>query len=564
MAFDSLSEKLQDAFKSLKGKGKITEEDVNLALRQVRTALLEADVNFMVAKDFVKSIKEKALGEEVFGSLNPAQTVIKIVNDELTALLGGTQSRIMISSKPPTIIMLVGLQGAGKTTTAGKLAVYLRKQGKHPMLVAADVYRPAAIKQLQVVGKQIDIPVFADETPGANPVDIARRAVEQSTHMLKDVVIIDTAGRLAIDEVLMDELSNIKAAVRPHEILLVVDSMIGQDAVTTAQTFNEKLGVDGVILTKLDGDARGGAALSIKAVTGLPIKFTGVSEKMDGFDVFYPDRMASRILDLGEFKTLIESVQGAIDEVLMDELSNIKAAVRPHEILLVVDSMIGQDAVTTAQTFNEKLGVDGVILTKLDGDARGGAALSIKAVTGLPIKFTGVSEKMDGFDVFYPDRMASRILDLGDFKTLIESVQGAIDEEEAREMAQKMAKNNFTLDDFLKQMNQVRKLGPLQNIIGMLPGMGQIKDQLKDLDLNSKEVRRIEAIIKSMTAAERQDPNILNGSRRKRIAMGSGTQVQDVNRLLKQFEEARKMMKRLQGLRGGKGGFPGMPKLPFM
>lgn len=256
MAFDSLSEKLQEAFQSLKGKGKITEEDVNLALRQVRTALLEADVNFMVAKDFVKSIKEKALGEEVFGSLNPAQTVIKIVNDELTALLGGTQSRIMISSKPPTIIMLVGLQGAGKTTTAGKLAVYLRKQGKHPMLVAADVYRPAAITQLQVVGKQIDIPVFADETPGANPVDIARRAVEQSTHMLKDVVIIDTAGRLAIDEVLMDELSNIKSAVRPHEILLVVDSMIGQDAVTTAQTFNEKLGVDGVILTKLDGDAR--------------------------------------------------------------------------------------------------------------------------------------------------------------------------------------------------------------------------------------------------------------------------------------------------------------------
>ena len=309
MAFDSLSEKLQEAFQSLKRKGKITEDDVNLALLQVRTALLEADVNFMVAKDFVKSIKEKALGEEVFGSLNPAQTVIKIVNDELTALLGFTQIRIMSSIKPPTIIMLVGLQGAGKTTTAGKLAVYLRKQGKHPMLVAADVYRPAAITQLQVVGKQIDIPVFADETPGANPVDIARRAVEQSTHMLKDVVIIDTAGRLAIDEVLMDELSNIKAAVRPHEILLVVDSMIGQDAVTTAQTFNEKLGVDGVILTKLDGDARGGAALSIKAVTGLPIKFTGVSEKMDGFDGFYPYRMSSLILDLGDFKTLIENVQ---------------------------------------------------------------------------------------------------------------------------------------------------------------------------------------------------------------------------------------------------------------
>lgn len=449
MAFDSLTEKLQNAFDSLKGKGKITEEDVNFALRQVRTALLEADVNFMVAKDFIKSVKEKALGEEVFGSMNPAQTVIKIVNDELTELLGGTQSRIMIASKPPTIIMLVGLQGAGKTTTAGKLAVYLRKQGKHPLLVAADVYRPAAIKQLQVVGKQIDIPVFADERPGADPVDIARRAVEQSTSMLKDVVIIDTAGRLAIDEVLMDELARIKGQVKPHEILLVVDSMIGQDAVTTAQTFNEKLGVDGVILTKLDGDARGGAALSIKAVTGLPIKFTGVSEKMDGFDVFYPDRMASRILDLGDFKTLIESVQGAIDE------------------------------------------------------------------------------------------------------------------EEAREMAKKMAKNQFTLDDFLAQMNQIRKLGPLGNILGMLPGMGKFKDQLGDFDLNSKEVRRVEAIIKSMTAAERQDPKILNGSRRKRIAEGSGMTVQDVNRLIKQFDEMSKMMKQFKGLSGG--GKKGMfPKLPFM
>lgn len=452
MAFDSLSEKLQTAFQSLKGKGKITEDDVNLALRQVRTALLEADVNFKVAKDFVKAVKEKALGEEVFGSLNPAQTVVKIVNDELTELLGGTESRIMIASKPPTIIMLVGLQGAGKTTTVGKLAVHLRKQGKHPMMVAADVYRPAAIKQLQVVGKQIDIPVFADETPGANPVDIARRAVAESTRLLKDVVIIDTAGRLAIDEELMQELANIKAEVRPHEILLVVDSMIGQDAVQTAQTFNEKLGVDGVILTKLDGDARGGAALSIKAVTGLPIKFTGVSEKMDGFDVFYPDRMASRILDLGDFKTLIESVQDAIDE------------------------------------------------------------------------------------------------------------------EEAREMAKKMAKNTFTLDDFLKQMNQVRKLGPLQNILGLIPGMGQFKDQLKNVDLDSKEVRRVEAIIKSMTAAERMDPSILNGSRRKRIADGSGTSVQEVNRLIKQFEEMRKMMKRMKGLMGGKGmpNIPGMPKLPFM
>lgn len=450
MAFDSLSDRLQEAFASLKGKGKITEDDVNLALRQVRTALLEADVNFKVAKDFINNVKEKALGENVFGSMNPTQTVIKIVNDELTDLLGGTQSRIMIASKPPTIIMLVGLQGAGKTTTAGKLAVYLRKQGKHPMMVAADVYRPAAIKQLQVLGKQIDVPVFAKEDQ-ANPVDIAREAIMASTSMLKDVVIIDTAGRLAIDEALMNELVNIKQAVKPHEILLVVDSMIGQDAVTTAQTFNEKLGIDGVILTKLDGDARGGAALSIKAVTGLPIKFTGVSEKMDGLDVFYPDRMASRILDLGDFKTLIENVQGAIDE------------------------------------------------------------------------------------------------------------------EEAREMAKKMAKNNFTLDDFLKQMNQVRKLGPLQNIIGMLPGMDQFKEQLKNIDMDSKEIRHIEAIITSMTSQERENPNILNGSRRKRIAMGSGTDVQSVNRLIKQFDEARKMMKQMQAFRGGKGGkMPKLPKFPFM
>ncbi len=448
MAFESLSDKLQEAFKSLKGKGKITEDDVNLALRQVRTALLEADVNFKVAKDFISRIKDKALGEEVFGSLNPVQTVTKIVNDELTELLGGTQSRIMISSKPPTIIMLVGLQGAGKTTTAGKLAVYLRKQGKHPLLVAADVYRPAAIKQLQVVGAQIDVPVFAKEEAGANPVDIAREAVEASTHMLKDVVIIDTAGRLAIDEALMNELVSIKGAVRPHEILLVVDAMIGQDAVTTAQTFNEQLGLDGIVLTKLDGDARGGAALSIKAVTGTPIKFTGVSEKMDGLEPFYPDRMASRILDLGDFQSLIENMQGVIDQ------------------------------------------------------------------------------------------------------------------EEAKEMAKKLAKNNFTLDDFLAQMNQVRKMGSLQNMLGLLPGMGKFKDQLKDVDLDGKEIRRIEAIITSMTKAERANPKILNGSRRKRIAMGSGTKVQDVNRLIKQFEDASKMMKKMQSMKKGKKGM--MPKLPFM
>lgn len=451
MAFDNLRDRLQEAFKSLKGKGKVTEEDVNKALRQVRIALLEADVSLTVVKEFINRIKAKALGEEVFGSLNPVQTVVKIVKDELTELLGGTEARIMISPRPPTVIMLVGLQGAGKTTTAGKLAVHLRKQGKHPMLVAADVYRPAAIKQLQVVGKQIDIPVYAEETAGANPVDIAKNAIAASTSMLKDVVIIDTAGRLAIDEELMNELVNIKSAVRPHEILLVVDAMIGQDAVTTAKTFDEQLGLDGIVMTKLDGDAKGGAALSIKSVTGKPIKFVGTSEKMDGLAVFHPDRMASRILDLGDLETLIEGAKDLINE------------------------------------------------------------------------------------------------------------------EEAKALADKMRKNQFTLDDFLAQMQQVRKLGNFQNIIGLLPGMGQVKDKLKDIDLDSKEVRRMEAIIKSMTVAERADTKLLNGSRRKRIAMGSGTRVQDVNRLIKQFEEAQKMMKKMGSMRHGKGGLLSkmMPKLPF-
>ncbi|WP_298704341.1 signal recognition particle protein [uncultured Veillonella sp.] len=451
MAFDNLRDRLQEAFKSLKGKGKVTEEDVNLALRQVRIALLEADVSLVVVKDFIKRIKEKALGEEVFGSLNPVQTVVKIVKDELTDLLGGTEARIMISPRPPTVIMLVGLQGAGKTTTAGKLAVHLRKQGKHPMLVAADVYRPAAIKQLQVVGKQIDIPVFAKEEAGANPVDIAKEAIAASSSLLKDVVIIDTAGRLAIDEELMNELVNIKQSVKPHEILLVVDAMIGQDAVTTAKTFDEQLGLDGIVMTKLDGDAKGGAALSIKSITGKPIKFVGTSEKMDGLAVFHPDRMASRILDLGDLETLIEGAKDLIDE------------------------------------------------------------------------------------------------------------------EEAKALADKMRKNQFTLDDFLAQMQQIKKLGNFQNILGLLPGMGQVKDKLKDIDLDSKEVRRMEAIIKSMTMAERANTKLLNGSRRKRIAMGSGTRVQDVNRLIKQFEEAQKMMKKMGSMRGGKGGLLSkmMPKLPF-
>lgn len=451
MAFDNLTQKLEEAFKSLKGKGKIDEDDLKQALRQVRLALIEADVNLAVVKDFINSIKEKAIGQEIFGTLNPVQTVIKIVKDELTELLGGVQSGIAIASKPPTIIMLVGLQGAGKTTTAGKLAVYLRKKGKHPMLVAADVYRPAAIKQLQVVGKQIDIPVFADETPGANPVNIARDAIAASTSMLKDVVIIDTAGRLAIDETLMTELVNIKQSVRPHEILLVVDAMIGQDAVQTAQTFNERLGIDGVVMTKLDGDAKGGAALSIKSVTGRPIKFMGTSEKMDGLEEFRPEGMASRILDLG---------------------------------------------------------------------------------------------------------------DLG---TLIEKTKELVNEEEVKELADKMRRNEFTLDDFLKQVNQVRKMGKFQDLLGLIPGMGKVKDQLKDIDLDSKEIRRIEAIIQSMTPQEKTNPKILNGSRRKRIAMGSGTRVQDVNRLIKQFEEAQKMMKKMGSMRKGKKGMlPKLPNLPFM
>ena len=445
MAFESLSEKLQQAFKSLRGKGKLSEDDVDQALKEVRRALLEADVNFIVAKDFIKNIKEKTVGEGVFGSLNPAQTVIKIVNDELTELLGGTQSRIMVASKPPTVIMLVGLQGAGKTTTAGKLSRMLHKQGKAPLMVACDVYRPAAITQLQVLGEQLGLPVFtiADEK---NPVKIAKESIAYAVSHLRDTVIIDTAGRLHINEELMMELVNIKGNVHPHEILLVVDAMTGQDAVTAATAFNDRLGIDGMIMTKMDGDARGGAALSIKAVTGKPIKFTGVGEKLDGLEPFYPDRMASRILDLGDMKTLIESVQGTIDE------------------------------------------------------------------------------------------------------------------EQAKEIADSLKKGSFTLEDFLKQLQQMKKLGPLQNVLGMIPGMGKYKDQLKDVDLDGKEFRRLEAIIQSMTTKERQNPKLLNGSRRKRIAAGSGTRVQDVNRLLKQYEEARKMMKKMQGMKKNKNS---NFKLPF-
>ncbi len=447
MVFESLADKLQQTFKKLRGRGKLSESDVSEALREVRMALLEADVNFKVAKEFVARVKERAVGQEVLGSLTPAQHVIKIVNDELTELLGGTQSRISISSRPPTVIMLVGLQGAGKTTTAGKLANLLRKQNKKPLLVAADIYDPAAIKQLQVLGEQLDIPVFSlgDKE---NPVAIAEKAIQHANAYARDVVIIDTAGRLHINEELMGELKSIKQKVKPHEILLVVDAMTGQDAVNVAESFNEALGIDGVILTKLDGDARGGAALSIKSVTGRPIKFAGMGEKLDALETFHPDRMASRILGMGDVLSLIEKAQTSINL------------------------------------------------------------------------------------------------------------------EQAQEMEKKLRKESFTLDDFLDQLQQVRKLGPLDQILGMLPGMGNLK-KLKDVEFDEKELKRVEAVIQSMTKKERRDPSLINGSRRKRIASGSGTKVQDVNRLLKQFAEARKMMKKFQEMQKS-GKKPGGFKLPFM
>lgn len=447
MVFESLADKLQQTFKKLRGRGKLSESDVSEALREVRMALLEADVNFKVAKEFVARVKERAVGQEVLGSLTPAQHVIKIVNDELTELLGGTQSRITISSRPPTVIMLVGLQGAGKTTTAGKLANLLRKQNKKPLLVAGDIYRPAAIKQLQVLGEQLDLPVF---TLGdkESPVTIAEKAIQHANAYARDVVIIDTAGRLHINEELMDELKSIKKTVKPHEILLVVDAMTGQDAVNVAESFNEALGIDGVILTKLDGDARGGAALSIKSVTGRPIKFAGMGEKLDALETFHPDRMASRILGMGDVLSLIEKAQTSINL------------------------------------------------------------------------------------------------------------------EQAQEMEKKLRKDSFTLDDFLDQLQQVRKLGPLDQILGMLPGMGNLK-KLQGMEFDEKELKRVEAVIQSMTKKERRDPSIINGSRRKRIASGSGTKVQDVNRLLKQFTEARKMMKKFQEMQKS-GKKPGGFKLPFM
>lgn len=450
MIFEGLADRLQETFKKLRGHGKLTEDDVNEAMRDVRMALLEADVNFKVVKGFIKRVKERAIGQDVLETLTPAQVVIKIVNEELTELMGGTQSRLNISSMPPTVIMMVGLQGAGKTTSAGKLGLSLKKQGKRPVLVAADIYRPAAVKQLQVLGEQLDIPVFSME-PGTDAVTIAKQSIDFANSHANDVVIIDTAGRLHINEELMQELKSIKSEVHPHEILLVVDAMTGQDAVNVAESFN--------------GD----------------------------------------------------------------------------------------------------LGLDGVVLTKLDGDARGGAALSVKAVTGCPIKFVGMGEKLEALEPFYPDRMASRILGMGDVLSLIEKAQESFDMEEAKKMEKKLRKADFTLDDFLSQMQQVRKLGSFEQIMGMIPGLGGLKKKLGDVDvdLNGKEMKQLEAIIYAMTPKERADVTIINGSRRKRIALGSGTRVQDVNKLIKQFSEMRKMMKKMKKMQGGKMGLGGL-KLPFM
>ncbi len=450
MIFEGLADRLQETFKKLRGHGKLSEEDVNEAMREVRMALLEADVNFKVVKGFIKKVQERAIGQNILDTLTPAQVVIKIVNEELTELMGGTQSRINMSPTPPTVIMMVGLQGAGKTTSAGKLGFSLKKQGKHPLLVAADIYRPAAVKQLQVLGEQLEIPVFAMEA-GTDAVTIAKSSIDFARSHVNDVVIIDTAGRLHINEELMQELKSIKKEVRPHEILLVVDAMTGQDAVNVAESFN--------------GD----------------------------------------------------------------------------------------------------LGLDGVVLTKLDGDARGGAALSVKAVTGCSIKFVGMGEKLEALEPFYPERMASRILGMGDVLSLIEKAQTAFDVEEAKKMEKKLRRDEFTLDDFLSQMQQVRKLGSFEQIMGMIPGMGGLKKQLAgaDIDLNGKEMKHIEAIIYAMTPKERADVGIINGSRRKRIAMGSGTHVQDVNKLIKQFAEMKKMMKKMKKMQKGHMGLGGF-KLPFM
>lgn len=444
MAFEGLANRLQNVFGKLRSKGKLTEEDVGEALREVRLALLEADVNFKVVKDFIAKVKEQAIGQEVMKSFTPGMVVIDIVNKELTALMGGTQSKLARSNRPPTVIMMAGLQGAGKTTTSGKLAKMLLKQNHKPLLVACDIYRPAAIKQLQVLGEQLKVPVFAlgDKV---NPVDIAKQGLQHAKDHGHDYVIIDTAGRLHIDENLMNELKNVRAAVTPDEILLVVDAMTGQDAVNVAESFHQQLELTGVVLTKLDGDTRGGAALSVKAVTGCPIKFVASGEKMDALEPFFPDRMASRILGMGDMLTLIEKAQAGID---MDK---------------------------------------------------------------------------------------------------------------AKEMERKMRNAEFTFDDFLDQMEQVKKMGPLDQILEMLPGANKIKG-MKDMKVDDKQMARVEAIVKSMTKEEKRKPELLNASRRKRIALGSGNSVQEVNRFIKQFDDMRKMMKQFSGMMGPKGP-KGMKKL---
>ncbi len=446
MAFEGLADRLQNTIQKIRGKGKVNEADVKEMMREVRLALLEADVNFKVVKEFVKKVSERAQGQEVMKSLTPGQQVIKVVKEELTELMGGEQSKIAVSNRPPTVILMVGLQGAGKTTTTGKLANLLRKKyNRNPLLVAADIYRPAAIKQLETLGKQLGMSVFSlgDQV---SPVEIAKQAIAKAKEDHHDYVLIDTAGRLHVDEALMDELKQIK------------------------------------------------------------------------------------------------------------ELS------KPDEIFLVVDAMTGQDAVNVAQSFNETLGLTGVVLTKLDGDTRGGAALSIRSVTNTPIKFVGLGEKMDALEPFHPERMASRILGMGDMLTLIEKAQANVDEEKAKELEKKMRTASFTLDDFLDQLGQVRNLGPLDELLKMMPGANKIKG-LNNVQIDEKQISHVEAIIQSMTKDEKIHPEVINANRRKRIAKGSGTTVPDVNRLLKQFEDMKKMMKQMTGMqqKGKKKGF----KLPF-
>ncbi len=450
MAFEGLAEKLQNTFKKLRGKGKLTEKDIKEAMREVKLALLEADVNFKIVKKFIASVSEKCVGSEVLESLTPGQQVIKIVNEELTSLMGGTESKLNYASYGPTVIMLVGLQGAGKTTMCGKLALELRKNNKKPLLVACDIYRPAAIKQLQVVGKQIDIPVFSMGDK-ISPVDIAKAAIKQGREDGNNVIIIDTAGRLHIDEELMQELKDVKKAVEPNEVLLVVDSMTGQDAVNVAETFNNELDLTGVILTKLDGDTRGGAALSIKSVTQKPIKYVGVGEKMNDFEVFYPNRMASRILGMGDVLSLIEKAQEAIDQ------------------------------------------------------------------------------------------------------------------KEAEDLSKKMINAEFNFEDFLTAMDQMKKLGPLNKIMEMIPGVNAQQLEALDMEKSEKQMAKMKAIIQSMTVKERRNPSLIIGSssRKKRVALGAGTTIQEVNKLIKGYDMMKKQMKQMKSLtKKSKKGLFG--KLPFM